>query len=174
MTTILWLATGRAPGCNLDCYCAVKHVHGFLLSLAMIACSIAPAAAQVTLTQGTNFSVDAAPDGRLAIDLLGSIWLVPANGGLAQAIPTGDLPVNSPQWSPDASSIIYQVRVGAHTQLRQYRFADKSNRTVAGDSFNAQHPVGIRTASASFFRPTSAAATSTSGNLTSRRSSSGA
>ena len=45
--------------------------------------------AQVTLTEGTNFSVDVAADGRLAMDLLGSIWILPAKGGNAEPIATG-------------------------------------------------------------------------------------
>ena len=47
--------------------------------IAVLAAAV-PASAQVTLTRGTNFSVDVAADGRLAIDLLGRIWVVPAKG----------------------------------------------------------------------------------------------
>ena len=47
-----------------------------------------PAAAQTTISRGTNLSVDATRDGRLAIDLRGDIWIVPGGGGDAQAINT--------------------------------------------------------------------------------------
>ena len=57
----------------------MKHLYAVLLLLAMTIISTVPAEAQVTLTQGTNFSVDAAADGRLAIDLLGNVWILPAS-----------------------------------------------------------------------------------------------
>ena len=113
----------------------MKHVVALLLTIAVIA----PASAQTTLTQGTNFSVDSAHDGRLAIDLLGNIWIVPAGGGLAKALATSELPVERPQWSPDASSILYQVRIDGREQIRQYLFADQSNRILAGSDYDAQH-----------------------------------
>ena len=68
----LW-AIVRALGYNPDRIFAVKHLYAVLLLLAMTIISTVPAEAQVTLTQGTNFSVDAAADGRLAIDLLGNV-----------------------------------------------------------------------------------------------------
>lgn len=133
-------AIGRALGYNPDRIFAVKHLYAILLLLAMTIISTVPAEAQVTLTQGTNFSVDAAADGRLAIDLLGNVWIVPPSGGLAKAIPTGELPARRPQWSPDASSIIYQLTADGRDQIWQYRFADDSSRNIAGDTFTGQHP----------------------------------
>ena len=90
-----------------------------VLVLLIVAC---PSMAQITLTQGTNFSVDVASDGRLAIDLLGAIWIVPAVGGVAEAIPAGLLPVSRPRWSPSAKSIVYQAKAVDHNQLWEFRF----------------------------------------------------
>ncbi|MGI9270909.1 MAG: amidohydrolase family protein [Woeseiaceae bacterium] len=118
----------------------MKPVDAVFLLLTMTIASASPVAAQVTITQGTNFSVDAAADGRLAIDLLGNIWVVPPNGGLAEAIPTGELPVRRARWSPNTDSIIYQVTSNAHDQIRQYRFAENDNRDITDATFTAQHP----------------------------------
>ena len=96
--------------------------------------------AQTTLTQGTNFSVDAAADGRLAIDLLGGIWIVPPNGGQTEVINSGALPARWPRWSPDAASIIYQARAGSQDRIWLYRFADDEAQSVSDGQYFDQHP----------------------------------
>ncbi|MCH8058986.1 MAG: amidohydrolase family protein [Proteobacteria bacterium] len=98
------------------------------------------APAQITLTEGTNFSVDAAHDGRLAIDLLGGIWIVPAAGGVADMITTGLLPARRPRWSPAADTIVYQARTVRHDQLWLYQFADGSAQNISDGQFFDQHP----------------------------------
>ena len=98
------------------------------------------APAQITLTEGTNFSVDAAHDGRLAIDLLGGIWIVPAAGGVANVIATGLLPARRPRWSPAADTIVYQARTVRHDQLWLYQFADGSAQNISDGQFFDQHP----------------------------------
>lgn len=99
-----------------------------------------PLPAQVTLTQGTNFSVDAAPDGRLAIDLLGTLWILPPNGGPAEAIAANALPIRRPQWSPTAESIIYQAKSDQQEQIWCYRFSDNSAINIGGVEFSNQYP----------------------------------
>ena len=42
--------------------------------------------AQITITRGASLSVDAAKDGRLAIDLRGDLWIVPGGGGEARQL----------------------------------------------------------------------------------------
>ena len=71
-------ATGRARDCSPE----LKR----LAAASLLLFCAGSATAQITLTQGTNFSIDAANDGRLAIDLLGAIWIVPASGGLAETL----------------------------------------------------------------------------------------
>ena len=80
------------------------------LALAVIAlATTAPALSQVTVTRGANISVDAAVDGRLAIDLRGSIWLLPSSGGDAQRL-TEDLSgAERPRWSPNATRLASQA-----------------------------------------------------------------
>ena len=96
--------------------------------------------AQITLTQGTNFSVDVAQDGRLAIDLLGKIWIVPSTGGQAREIATGSMPARGPRWSPDSKSIVYQARASNQDQLWLYRFDANAPDNISDGQFFDQHP----------------------------------
>jgi hypothetical protein len=118
-----------------------------LAVIALLAVAV-PAPAQVTLTRGTNFSVDVAADGRLAIDLLGRIWVVPAKGGVARLLEERPLPARRPRWSPDASSIVYQARSENRDALRLYRFADGASTEISDghyfDEYPAWHPSGER------------------------------
>jgi hypothetical protein len=99
-----------------------------------------PAWAQVTLTEGTNFSVDAAADGRLAIDLLGTLWILPADGGAAAAIAANTLPARRPRWSPDGDSLIYQARVNGVDQIWRYDFSGDAASRIGATGYSDQQP----------------------------------
>ena len=94
---------------------------------------------QVTLTEGTNFTVDAAVDGRLAIDLLGSIWILPPSGGTAESITNGLLPVRRPRWSPDADALVYQARSPNREQLWLFRFDEQAAQKISDSEYIDQH-----------------------------------
>jgi len=70
----------------------------------------APAGAvEVTVDEGTSMSVAVSPDGeRLAIDLQGTIWVLPATGGEARALTDPFNDARQPVWSPDGRRIAYQ------------------------------------------------------------------
>lgn len=66
--------------------------------------------AQTILSEGTNLSVDVSPiDGQIAMDLLGSIWVVPPAGGAAEKVSNGLQPAARPKWSPTGERILYQT-----------------------------------------------------------------
>jgi hypothetical protein len=118
------------------------------LPLISLLLSLNIADAQVTLTRGTNFSVDVAADGRLAFDLLGKIWIIPPGGGVAQEIPGGPPAARRPRWSPDSDAIIFQARSGGQEQLWLYRLGESTaSKLDAGQFFDHQpawHPQGDR------------------------------
>lgn len=116
-----------------------------LLTLAFLGAAN-PARAQVTLTEGTNFTIDASSDGRLAIDLLGGIWVMPATGGAAEPIASGLLPAKRPRWSPDNDTILYEAQATGRNELRIYRFANDDVQALGDGRFSDQqadwHPAG--------------------------------
>ena len=108
--------------------------------------------AQLTVTEGTNFSVDVSVDGRLAIDLLGGIWVLPVRGGAAEPIMTGMLPARRPRWSPDGTAILFEAQSPERNELRVYRFDEGSQSLgngVHSDQFASWHPDGDRVVFAS-------------------------
>jgi len=97
------------------------------------------AAAQVTLTEGTNFTIAASSDGRLAIDLLGGIWVLPASGGNAEPVTSGLLPAKRPRWSPDGGTIVYEAHSAERNSLRLYVFANNEVQALGDDRYSDQH-----------------------------------
>ncbi|NIL93795.1 MAG: amidohydrolase family protein [Woeseiaceae bacterium] len=104
--------------------------------------------AQVTLTRGTNFSIDVAADGRIVFDLLGEIRIIPDGGGLAREIPGGPVGARYPRWSPDAAAIVFQARDGGQEQLWIYRDAAPAAALLSTggyfDHYPGWHPDGDR------------------------------
>jgi hypothetical protein len=122
---------------------------GLRITLALAFLSLASAAqSQVTLTEGTNFTVDVAADGRLAMDLLGSIWVLPANGGNAEPIATGLLSVARPRWSPGGDAILFEARAEGRNELGIYHFARDNVQRLGEGRYSDQqadwHPDGDR------------------------------
>ena len=109
---------------------------------AVLALTVGAASApgQVVLTEGTNLAVDIAPaDGPLAMDLLGSIWLVPRNGGPAEKIINNLQPASNPRWSPDGAAIVYQVRSALGSQIWRHERATGNTVLVSDGSGFDQH-----------------------------------
>ena len=58
--------------------------------------------------EGTSMSVSASPDGSsLAVDLQGSLWIIPAKGGRATPITDYFNDARQPAWSPDGKTLAY-------------------------------------------------------------------
>lgn len=79
--------------------------------LALSTLVLAPAAppTEITVHEGTSMSVTASPDARtLAIDLQGSIWTLPATGGVAKRITDVFNDARQPSFSADGKWIAFQ------------------------------------------------------------------
>ena len=96
--------------------------------------------AQITLTRGTNFSVDVAADGRLAMDLLGRLWVLPAKGGDAAAVTSQGAAAERPRWSPDGSILLFQRREDGQAQIWLHDLADGTEDRLGDERFFSQHP----------------------------------
>lgn len=124
------------------------HCRNWRALLLLAACS-ASAQAQMTLSQGTNLAADvSAADGRLLIDLLGSIWIVPAEGGQAKMLNDNLLPASHPRWSPAGNRIVYQTQYTGGSQIwiidAEVANASKISDGKYFDRQPAWHPDGER------------------------------
>jgi hypothetical protein len=101
---------------------------------------IRTAFADVIVTQGTNFGVDVFPgDGRIAMDLLGKIWVLPARGGQARLMTDGLLQARQPRWSPDGSQILYQTNSPDDTSLWLLDVESSATSRLGSEPFFKQH-----------------------------------
>jgi len=97
--------------------------------------------ADVILTEGTNFGVDVSPiAGSIAMDLMGSIWLLPANGGQAQQLTDGLIPVVTPRWSPAGTSLLYEVRAANGSEIWRLDVATLNSQRLSQEGHHDQNP----------------------------------
>jgi len=69
----------------------------------------APSSIEVRVSEGTNFAVAVSPDGsKLTLDLQGTLWALPTEGGEAQALTDGLGDDRLPDYSPDGSRLVFQ------------------------------------------------------------------
>lgn len=99
-----------------------------------------PLGAQETITKSRNLTADVAGDGRIAIDLLGDIWIVPPGGGEAVAITRHLKSGRRPRWSPDASRIAYQAIEEGSQVLRIYDLGTEQSQRISRHTFFDLHP----------------------------------
>ena len=116
---------------------AERASHWLLLVTAVIAVD---AFAQVTVTRGTNFAVDAAADGRMVFDLLGDLWVVGPDGG--EAFPVADQipPARRPRWSPDGTSIVFEATTTSGPAAWLYDTTTKAARALETTDYSSQQP----------------------------------
>ncbi len=111
-------------------------------SLAAILLALAAAAgrADTLVTESAAFDLDVSPvDGRIAIDLAGSIWVLPARGGEAQLLSNGSGTASRPRWSPDGSKILFETRSASGSQLWILDLESANTERVADAGFHNQH-----------------------------------
>lgn len=97
--------------------------------------------AELVLSEGTNLAADVSQiDGRLAMDLLGRIWIVPADGGDAAIVGDNLLPARRPRWSPDGSRILYQTQLAGKSQIWAVNLDVMDSTKLSDGIFFDQHP----------------------------------
>ncbi|MEX2496027.1 MAG: amidohydrolase family protein [Woeseia sp.] len=120
-----------------------------LLPVLLLLLSAPAALAQLILSEGTNISADVSrEDGRVVIDLLGSLWVVPPGGGAAKKLSDGTQPAARPRWSPGNDAIAYQTSSSAGSRIAVLDVSTgASSHPGAGSHYDQQpawHPDGRR------------------------------
>lgn len=128
---------------------AVHNGRSIFLGILLLVATTAELRADVILSKGENFAVDVSSvDGRIAMDLLGSIWILPASGGQAELATDGLLPASRPRWSPDGKQVLYQTVSADGISLWILDVATKTSRRVSAPALHNQlaswHPDGTR------------------------------
>lgn len=98
------------------------------------------AGAQITLTSGANLSVDAAKDGRLAIDLRGELWIIPGGGGEARQLTRNLKSVHRPRWSPDGEQLVYSAVEDGQQGIWLYDLDSGETRNLGSQTNFDLHP----------------------------------
>lgn len=104
----------------------------------------APAAApiDVVVSEGTSMSVAVSPDGRrLAIDLQGSIWVLPAAGGPATRITDVFNDARQPSWSPDGQTIAFFAYRDGGYDLWAVNADGSNQRKLTTGAYDDREPV---------------------------------
>ena len=95
----------------------------------------------VTLHEGTNMAAALSPDGRtLAIDLLGTLWTMPAAGGAAKPITDISMDARQPSWSPDGTRIAFQAYWTSTWQIWTVKADGTDLRPVTSSPYDDREP----------------------------------
>lgn len=111
---------------------------GYFIFGALLVC--VPARADLTITEGTNITVDASADGQLVMDLIGGLWTLPGDGGGARRLPVSMHAAGDPRVSADNSSIVYVAEQAQATELWIYDIDRAKSRPLATEFGNYAHP----------------------------------
>ena len=96
----------------------------------------------VEFTQGEDINLDLSPDGaQLVMDLLGSLWLLPREGGQAQPLTdTQTMDARRPQWSPDGNTIAFQALVDGRWHIWTLSKTKRELAQVTQGPYNNTEP----------------------------------
>jgi Tol biopolymer transport system component len=95
----------------------------------------------VTVDEGFSMSVAVSPDGeRLAVDLQGTIWVLPVEGGEARAVTDAFNGARQPVWSPDGEWIAYQGYRDGDYDIWLVEEDGGSQRKLTSERFDDREP----------------------------------
>lgn len=96
---------------------------------------------RVSLAQGTSMAAALSPDGRtIALDLLGALWLMPAEGGAARRILDDGYDAHAPAWSPDGTRLAFQAYYRDTWNLWTIRTDGSALTQVTSGPFDDREP----------------------------------
>ena len=96
----------------------------------------------VTVSEGTSMSVAVSPDGRtLATDMQGSIWTLPATGGVMTRITDPFNDARQPMWSPDGRTITFFAYRDGGYDLWSVNPDGSNQRKVTWGTFDDREPI---------------------------------
>lgn len=97
--------------------------------------------ASTGVTEGTNISASASPDGRwVAFDLVTSIWTVPVTGGVARRLTDDLTDATRPCWSPDARTLVFQACRDGNYHLWTVASDGSGLRQLTSSPFDHREP----------------------------------
>ena len=95
----------------------------------------------LTLREGTNMAAALSPDGRtLMIDLLGSLWTLPASGGAARRVTDEYLDARQPAWAPDNRRVAFQAYAAGVWHIYVMNADGTDLRAVTSGPFDDREP----------------------------------
>jgi Tol biopolymer transport system component len=104
--------------------------------------STAPKHVTITVHEGTSMAVSVSPDGRmLAMDLQGSIWVLPVAGGSAKRVTDIFNDARQPQWSPDSKNIIFSGYRDGGYDLWEVGADGVNQRMLTEGTFDDREPI---------------------------------
>ncbi len=107
------------------------------------------ATAQTVVTRGSEMTLDVSAErNEIVFDLLGDLWTVAASGGVAKRLAETDGEAKQPRWSPDATQVAFEQRVGTRVAIALHDTVSGSNRLLTEPGYDerdpAWHPSGER------------------------------
>ena len=122
----------------------MRRLGGFFL---LAGCAAAIGAAQegaerpVRVTEGTNFAAAISPDGAtIVLDLQGTLWRLPAEGGSAEALTDGLGDDRLPDFHPDGSRVAYQSFRAGSWDIWQLSLSSGEPSPLTATDFDDREP----------------------------------
>ncbi|WP_415840245.1 amidohydrolase family protein, partial [Nocardiopsis gilva] len=95
----------------------------------------------VTVTEGTNISATASPDGKwIVFDLYTSIWVAPAGGGAARRLTGPLVDATRPHFAPDSASIAFQAYAEGNFHIHVIDMAGGEPRRLTDGPHDHREP----------------------------------